>query len=559
MVHSSGTEVRLSAFRILGAPSYLEKLEEGIVFTIFSNTGPGTMRRHLTFTKHYHLLLPFVLISGCATHAPRGPVVWKSAQMSDELLPVPSTADQEPVASGSGETEKVVAPSFPASSPVQPAAFAQTESAPTNIAPTDNASTDNASTEIESGPGETRPRTLSDFQSLASANNPTIRQLAATTQKAAGFREQVGLRANPTIGYQGTQLADKGTDQNTAFIGQEVITGNKLALNRRVQNEALRSQLWELEAQRYRIATDVRVKFYEALAAQRRMEILAEFNAVTAKGLEIAELRRKANEGSMVESLQAKIQMNEVELLRQQAAYAFQGAGKELAALCGNPNMPLGPLEGELPQAAQPIEWSTLGAQLISTSPEIMAARSRVQRARALMERHGVQAIPNLTAQLAAGVDNGTNSGIVNFQIGAPIPVHNWNQGNIAAARAEYCRAVAEVQRLENAIGARLAAIAREYDSSAAALKKYSTEILPSARQTLELADIGYSAGEFGMLQVLIVRRTFIESNLQYLLAQFQVAQASARADGFALTGGLDPTIDFSGDDSLRGLTFSQQ
>lgn len=498
------------------------------------------MCSHFTPARLALTLLAFTPMLGCATQHPgRRGLASQYMQEGDDLSPVGSALNETKVASESSEIEKATPVSAVVSSPVQPAAFVQAA--------------------IEPAPDEVRPRNLSDFESLAAANNPTLRALAATTQKAAGFREQVSLRANPTVGYQGMQLADRGTDQHTAFVEQELVTGNKLALNRRVQNEALRSQLWELEAQKYRVTTDVRIKFYEALAAQRRMEILADFNTVLVKGFEIAELRRKANEGSKVESLQAKIQMNEVELLLQQAEFALRGASKELAALCGDPNMMVGPLEGELPQGVQPIDWSSLRTQLVSTSPEIMAAQSRVQRARALMERHGVQAIPNLTAQLAAGVDNGTDSGMINVQVGAPIPVHNWNQGNIAAARAEYCRAVAEVQRLENAITARLAAIAREYDSSAAALTKYSIEILPSARQTLELADIGYSAGEFGMLQVLLVRRTYIESNLQYLSAQFQVAQASARADGFALSGGLEATNDFSGDDSLRGLTFSQQ
>ena len=66
--------------------------------------------------------------------------------------------------------------------------------------------------------------TLGDFESLAFTNNPTIRELAATTQKAAGYRTQVGLRANPIVGYQGVQLADRGTDQHTAFVEQEFVT-----------------------------------------------------------------------------------------------------------------------------------------------------------------------------------------------------------------------------------------------------------------------------------------------------------------------------------------------
>ncbi len=72
--------------------------------------------------------------------------------------------------------------------------------------------------------------TIEQFESLALGNNPTIAELVATTQKAAGFRTQVGLRANPTVGYNGNQIADQGTDQHTVFISQTIITADKLAL-----------------------------------------------------------------------------------------------------------------------------------------------------------------------------------------------------------------------------------------------------------------------------------------------------------------------------------------
>ena len=109
--------------------------------------------------------------------------------------------------------------------------------------------------------GLTAGLTLEAIESIALANNPTIAELVATTQKAAGFKTQVGLRANPIIGYQATQLADRGTDQHTVFISQTIITADKLALNRSVLNEALRAQLMQLEAQKYRIATDIRGRF----------------------------------------------------------------------------------------------------------------------------------------------------------------------------------------------------------------------------------------------------------------------------------------------------------
>ncbi len=401
--------------------------------------------------------------------------------------------------------------------------------------------------------------TLADFESLALTNNPTIAELVATTQKAAGFRTQVSLRANPTVGYNGTQIADAGTDQHTAYISQTIITADKLALNRRVLDAALRAQLLQLEAQKYRIATDIRVKFYDALAAQRRVNLIRDFQSVADKGLELAELRKKALEGSQLEVVQAKVQKNEIDLALQQAEVSFAAAWRELAALAGTPQMSAAELRGELPTSEIPLDWASVASSMIVSSPEYQSAQARIGQARANIDRQCVQSIPNLDVQFAAGVDNGTNSGLINLQVGAPIPMFNKNQGNIAAASAELLRASREVERIENLIKARLAAVSGQYDSSLVAVGKYAKDILPNAEEGLKLAETAYKAGETSFVQVLVARRTYFDTNLQYIASQTQLAQAKAQVDGFVLTGALNAVEDNSGDDSLRGLTFSQQ
>ncbi len=404
-----------------------------------------------------------------------------------------------------------------------------------------------------------RSMTLNDFEAIAFANNPTIQQLEATTRKAAGFRTQVGLRPNPVVGYQAMQLADAGTDQHVAFLSQTFVTADKLELNRRVLNEALRAQLFQLEAQKYRISTDIRVKFYDALAAQRRMRLIEDFQSVADRGLEIAEELKSAKEGSQLEVVQAKVQKNEVDLALRNASIRFEAVWRELVALTGSPEMLPVSLDGELPQAETSLDWSSVASSIVSSSPEYQAARARVSQARANITRQDVQAVPNIDLQFGAGVDNATDSGMINLQVSAPIPVFNKNQGNMSAARAELSRACMEVRRIENSIKARLAEVSQAYDSSLASVSMYAEEILPNAAEGLKLAETAYKSGETSFLQVLVARRTYFDTNLQYIVAQAQLAQARARVDGYVLTGALDPIIDNSGDDSLRGLTLSQQ
>ncbi|MBD3675222.1 MAG: TolC family protein [Planctomycetaceae bacterium] len=400
---------------------------------------------------------------------------------------------------------------------------------------------------------------LEELESIALANNPAIKELAATTQKAAGFRTQVTRKPNPTVGYQAMQLADQGTDQHVAFFNQEFVTGGKLELNHRVLNAALAAQLRELEAQRLRVTTDIRVRFYAALALQRQLELINDFIIVAENGLEIAKLRKEAGESSQVDVLQANVQLGEVRLVQQTTQAKLSAIWRELSAVAGVPDFPVTRLEGTLPEETPSREWEQLADMMISTSPEYAAAQSRISRARAKLQREIKQPIPNVQMQLGAGVDNATNSGMLNLQFGVPLPIHNDNSGNICAAQAELNRAYQEARRIQNNIKARLAQVSREYDSAAASVNQYANNILPSASSSMDLAEEAYQAGQVSFLQVLVSRKTYYDTNLLYVSAQADLAAAQAKIDGFVLTGALDSVRDESGDDSLRGHTFGQQ
>ena len=400
---------------------------------------------------------------------------------------------------------------------------------------------------------------LDQLEQLAISNNPTLSQQAAAAQEASAIRYQVGRYANPNVGYFGSQIADAGTDQHGIFLEQEFVTANKLGLNDRVLAQSVEVQRWNYQSQRFRVLTDVRMKFFQALAAQRRLDLIEDFRKVAYQGVDLAQKRNDAMEAAKTDVLQAKIQLNEVDVELRQAEYAYHAAWKELVAVVGVPNMAPSKLSGELPTEAAATNWDQFYQNLLQTSPEIQAARSKVAEARANLSRQEVQAIPNITANLGAGYDNGTNNGLINVQIGAPLPLYNKNDGNISAAYAGFCKATHEVRRLEMSIQTRLASVAREYDSALIAVTKYQQEILPQAEETLDLAEKAYNAGEFAFLQVLIVRRTFYEANLKYVQSLSDLATAQAQVNGLLLTGGLDAIDGFNGDDALRGQTFSQQ
>jgi cobalt-zinc-cadmium efflux system outer membrane protein len=400
---------------------------------------------------------------------------------------------------------------------------------------------------------------LEELLASAFANNPAIKELAYTAQIAAGYRTQVGLYANPVMGYQGQQLADAGTDQHLLFIQQQIVTGNKLQLNRAVLNEAVRAQMQELETQKLRVATDIKIAFYDSVRIQNQLEAIDQFLILLDQGVSAAEKRMLAGEASKIDLLQTQVQLRQVELDRKQLAVSLDARLRELSALVGEPDQPISSVLGELPEEVTQHDWKILEDSLVMMSPEYAAAEARIKQAGAAVRRHEIQPIPNLEVQMGAGVDKGTDSGMMNVQVGAPIPVFKRNQGNLSAARAEYCRAVQEARRIDNAIRARLAVTSGEYARAAEALEMYRGELLPAAQETLNLAETAYRAGEQDFIQLLVTRRTYFDTNLAYIASRAQLATAQAQIDGYLLTGALNSIINGSGDDSLRGLTLGQE
>jgi cobalt-zinc-cadmium efflux system outer membrane protein len=403
------------------------------------------------------------------------------------------------------------------------------------------------------------PLTLTQIEQFALANNPSLSSAQATSSKAAGLLNQVGTRPNPTAGYFGMQIADEGTDQHGLYVEQEFVRGKKLQLNREVLRHTVNAQRWEAEVQRNRVLTDLRVRFFEAAAAQLQLDAIAEFSQVASRGVDVAAARLKAQEASRVELLQAKIMYNTVQLSQQQTDAVYRGAWKDLAAVAGLPATEPLRLATALTTPAAVPDWEQTYADLLTQSPELAVANALVCEKRAHLKRQKAQPTPNLMAQFGAGYDRATDSGLINLQFAAPLPISNRNSGNVSAAYADYVRAVENVNRIKLAIRSRLARVAQAFEASFAAVQKYQQEILPQAKESLDLSQEAYEAGELDFLQVLVVRRRYFDSNLDFIQAQSELAQAEAKIEGLLLTGGLDAPQDHTSGDGLRGQSFGGQ
>lgn len=401
--------------------------------------------------------------------------------------------------------------------------------------------------------------TLLELEQLAMENNPAIKQVSASANRAAGIRDQVGRKPNPQVGYFGDEIGDAdAAGLHGAFVSQTIVAGQKLERNRHVLQHDVRSMMWQVETQRVRVRTDLRKHFFRALAAQRRLQLAREFRGVAEKGVSVAKGRLEAG-GTRPDVLQSEIQLGEIDLLVRRAEMELDAAWKAMAAIVGLPAVDPMPLIGELESSIDHQPFEEVLLQIVAESPLLRAAQEQVRRARANLDRQNAQPRPNVTGQLGVGHDDATGDEFANVQLTIPLPVHNANQGNIRAAYGAYCEATQNVERIKMEMRESLATVTREFQIAAATVEQYESKILPKARESQELISEAYAVGEFDFLRVLTARRIFFDANLQYVAALGDLAVANATIDGLLLSGGLSSVASYGGDDALRGQALSGQ
>jgi cobalt-zinc-cadmium efflux system outer membrane protein len=382
--------------------------------------------------------------------------------------------------------------------------------------------------------------TLLDLEQLALQNNPSLGVAAANVSAARGRQVQSGLAPNPTVGYVAMDMGeDNSAGEQGGFVSQQFVTGGKLGLNCAIGAKEVQEFGARRQAQELRVLTDVRLRFYEALAAQRRTELTRQVSDI---GQQLAQSTRRLYEGQQVaqsDLLQAEVEAGESDILATTASLQNDEAWRRLAAVVGLPNADRGGLEGKLDGDIPQYDWETTYGRLLSESPELGAARARVQKARLSIERAHRENIPNVDVMASAAHRNQNDFDVAGVQVGIPIPIRNRNQGNIIAADSELIAAENDVHRIELDLQQRLATVFQRYANARQQIDRYQVDLLPRAQKSLDFIGQGYKAGQTNYLTALTSQRTYIRVNLAYVDALAEVHAAAVLIDGQLLSDSL--------------------
>ncbi|MGI8742298.1 MAG: TolC family protein [Bryobacteraceae bacterium] len=398
---------------------------------------------------------------------------------------------------------------------------------------------------------------LEDLEQMALANNPTMAQAKANVRVAAGLARQANLYPNPTVGYYGDEIRGGYSRGGKAggFISQTIVLGGKLRAARRVAELQANEVETSGQVQRLRILTNVRVLFYQVLAAQRLVEVRQNLDKLARDATQTSYQLGNVGQADRPDVLQAEVEEQQAKVNLRIAQQDLQASWRILAAVVGKPGLAAARLEGDL-DAIPDLNYQEWLATTLRESPEVKLAQQASERAEASLAQARKVSIPDLQVtgilvqnntplletnpSRATGVQGGA-------QVGVQVPIFNRNQGNVQAAKGEIESAKQELERVKLQIARDLAMMFRDYDSARATVRQYKTEMLPRAQQAYKLYQTNYQNMAAAYPQVLISQRTLFQLEADYIQALENVWQSSLQIRGFGLMDGLSMPMSPSG------------
>ena len=390
---------------------------------------------------------------------------------------------------------------------------------------------------------------LEDLEQMALASNPTVAQVQANMRVASGLAKQAGLYPNPTVGYYGDEIRggfSQGGKQG-GFVSQTIVTGGKLRAARRVAELQANEVETSGQVQRQRILNNVRISFYQVLAAQRLVDVRRNLAKLAADAAQTSRQLGNVGQADRPDMLQAEVEQQQTNVSLRVAQQNLQASWRMLAAVAGKPTLPLARLEGDL-EAIPELSYEEWVATTLRESPELKLAQQAIDRGEASLTQARKAVIPDLemtgilvndytplketNPSRATGVMGGA-------QIGVQLPIFNRNQGNIAAAKGEVESAKQELERVKLQLQRDLASMFRDYDAARITVQQYKTEMLPRAEEAYRLYQTNYQKMAAAYPQVLISQRTLFQLEADYIQALESAWESSLLIRGFGVTDGL--------------------
>ena len=360
---------------------------------------------------------------------------------------------------------------------------------------------------------------LEQIEGVTLAFNPVLRQALAQIDSAVGDARQAGLYPNPRFDTNNPEVfAGAASSYNAGFM-QDIVVKGKLRLDRSAANSIVRQKEYGFLQNRFALLQAVRQQFYTVLAAQRRVQVLAEQRGIMDAAYNAAECRRQSTEGTLSEVLLAQTELQRAEIALQNGITTLDAERRQLAAIIGRPDLMIGRVVAQLDSGFPDFNENGLRDFVVSQNTQVQIARLEIERNEVLLRRARVEPYPNVTVgpTYANNLAIAPNTQQFWFTVQFDIPTWNRNQGNIDSARADIQDALASLGMLQNDLLRQVEDALGRYRAARQSEERIRTSILPTALRAQQLAKNGYEQGVLDFATFLQAQMSLQEASLSYI------------------------------------------
>ncbi len=379
---------------------------------------------------------------------------------------------------------------------------------------------------------------LTRLVALAERFNPDLAAARAQAERARGLMIQAGLYPNPFVVWEGGELGHNKNQlgEQGPRVQQNFVTGGKLRLDQAAAAEGLAAAEWQVLSRWYDVLTRLRVAFFDALTAQREVETNEAVVKLAEESLDVANRLLKAGTGTRPDVIRATVELDQSRIRLGVARQRLTAARQLLAVAAGVPALADGTLQGSLEDPAPAFEWEAELRNVLARSSDLLDAHAQVAQAEQLVRRAQAQVKPDVQVSVRPFYSFPDDDMRLAVEAGFFLPLFNRNQGNIAAARAEWARTREQVRQVELRLTERLTTAFQRYQNARLQTDAYQKRILPNARESLRLVILGYEKGDpkYDYTGVLQAQQILVQAQLTYVQALGELWRAASEIAGLA-------------------------
>ncbi len=373
-----------------------------------------------------------------------------------------------------------------------------------------------------------------DFVRRALASNGDLAAARLDVARARARLTQAGLLPNPTFdveqrtgrltGAPGERATTVGVAVPVELFGQR---GRRIDVAM-AEIDAAEAKIAERERQ---LASEVRVKYVEVLAARRELELLGALGAIDAETARFVNVRVAEGESAPLEYRLLQVEIDRLASRRIVVEGRLDAALLELGILVGAPAGERVALSEDLARVAwtgTPTSLEEAVAAALRTRPDLRLARLEERVAEAGLRLARAEAAPGVTVfgrfTVETSVFDYTPIGVLRdrdrtlaFGVSIGIPVFDRNQGARAEAETSIGQARKRREYAEQRIRAEVASAFARVRAADAAVATFERGVITRSNENLRSIRGAYQVGAYRITELLSEQRRYVDSEREYI------------------------------------------